>query len=106
MRIPIPIMAVALVCGAAAVQAQGDAAAGRALAEAECARCHDIEPGGAMKQMPPSFASIAVFRSADEITGRIWFPPMHSRMPPMHMLVTPDDVENLTAYIVSLEPAQ
>lgn len=91
--------------GTAAAQGMGDAEAGQALAEEHCARCHDIEPGGAFKRDPPSFAAIAVYRSADDITGRIWYPAMHSRMPPMSMLMTPEQVENLTAYIVSLEGA-
>ncbi|WP_343081823.1 cytochrome c [Ostreiculturibacter nitratireducens] len=106
MRITSTLLAAALACGAFPALAQGDVEAGRALAEENCARCHDIEPGGAMKTMPPSFASIAAFRTADEITGRIWFPPMHSRMPPMHMILTPQDVDSLTDYIVSLEAAE
>ncbi len=92
----------------AALPTQGalaaDTAAGRALAEQYCARCHDIEPGGAMKQEVPSFAAIAVFRSPDQITDRIWFPPMHSRMPPWSQYLMAEDVANLTAYIASLEP--
>ncbi len=84
-------------------QPAGDAEAGRVLAEQHCVRCHDIAPGGAFKQEMPSFAAIAVFRSADQITDRIWFPPMHARMPPFSQLLMAEDVANLTAYIVSLD---
>lgn len=89
--------------GAAGAQGMGDAEAGRVLAEEHCAECHDIAPGGAFKQNPPSFTAVAVYLSADDITGRIWFPALHSRMPPMSMILNPEQVENLTAYIVSLE---
>jgi mono/diheme cytochrome c family protein len=96
---------VAALCAALPAMAEGagDPVAGRALAKQHCARCHDIEAGGAFKTMPPSFASIAAFRTPDEITTRIWWPDMHSRMPQMSNLLTVEEVANLTAYIVSLE---
>ena len=98
------VLAIALVwAGAVGAQGVGDAKAGRVLAEEHCAHCHDIAPNGAFKQDPPSFAAIAVYRAPDDITGRIWFPAMHARMPPMSMILNPDQVEDLTAYIVSLE---
>jgi mono/diheme cytochrome c family protein len=94
----------ALFCaGAAAAQGVGDPEAGKALAEEYCARCHDIAPGGAFKQNPPSFAAIAAYRTPDDIVGRIWYPAMHTRMPPMSMLLMPEQVDDITAYIVSLE---
>ena len=66
-------------------------------------RCHNVEPGGPFKLHPPSFASIAVFRSDDQIFGRIMFPPLHSSMPQIGYFLTPDNVEHLVAYIRSLE---
>ena len=53
--------------------------------------------------MPPSFAAIAAFRTPDEITTRIWWPAMHSRMPQMSNLLSIAEVAALTDYIVSLE---
>ena len=52
---------------------------------------------------PPSFAAIAVYRSRDEIWGRIAFPPLHSRMVGASDFLVPGNVEDLVAYIVSLE---
>lgn len=88
---------------APAAAQEGDAAQGRLLAEEHCARCHDIEDGGAMKTYPPSFDSIARFRPAEQIPGRIWFPALHSAMPPMTSVLLPGEVDDLTAYILSLD---
>jgi mono/diheme cytochrome c family protein len=81
----------------------GDAEAGKELAEQWCTRCHDVNAGGAFKQHPPSFASIAVYRSADQIYGRITFPPLHGSMPRIASIMTPANLDHLVAYIVSLE---
>lgn len=100
------VWATALALGAgspALAQPVGDATAGRALAEQHCARCHDINPGGAMKQDMPSFAAIAVYRSPEQITARIWFPPVHTNMPPFSQILMQQDVADLTAYILSLD---
>lgn len=83
--------------------AAGDPAVGAKLAREHCTQCHDVEAGGAFKLHPPSFASIAVFRSEEQIFGRIMFPPLHSSMPQVGYLLTPDNVDHLVAYIVSLE---
>lgn len=83
--------------------AWADAADGLALAEEYCVRCHDIAPGGAAKTYPPSFASIAWFRSEDLVRVRILFPEMHAAMPAWANWLSPDEVDSLVAYIVSLE---
>ena len=99
------VLAFALLAGASAAMAaeEGDPARGKTIAEGECARCHDVGAGGAFKTMPPSFASIAAFRAPEEIEGRIWFPAMHSRMPPMYFTLEPQDVRDVVAYILTLE---
>jgi len=84
-------------------RAEGDPAAGAQLAVEWCARCHDVSPGGAFKEHPPSFAAISVYRAKDQIFGRIYFPPLHSNMPEIAYILTPQSVEDLVAYIVSLE---
>ncbi|MGI9334490.1 MAG: c-type cytochrome, partial [Gammaproteobacteria bacterium] len=73
------------------------------IAREACARCHNVDPGGPFKQHPPSFASIAVFRSQEQIYGRIVFPPLHSSMPQIGYMLTPQNVNHIIAYIVSLE---
>ncbi len=84
--------------------AQGDKTEGEKIAREWCTRCHNVEAGGPFKLHPPSFASIAVYRSADQIHGRIMFPPFHSNMPQVGYILTPDNVDDLIAYIISLEP--
>jgi mono/diheme cytochrome c family protein len=77
---------------------------GAYLAAENCARCHEIAKGGASKTMPPSFASIAAFRAEDQIFFRIMFPQMHSPMPAWAMMLSKDEVNDLTAYITTLDP--
>ena len=83
--------------------AQGGADTGRALAEEACATCHDVAPGGAWKEYPPSFTSIAAFRDEDQILARIMFPQMHSPMPAWAHWLSREEIDDLVAYILSLE---
>ena len=86
--------------------AQSDPVKGQALAREWCARCHDVEKTGPFKQHPPSFASISVFRAEDQIYGRIAYQPLHSAMPELSYVLSPDNMEDLLTYIVSLESAE
>lgn len=88
---------------AISAMAQGIPAEGAAIAEKWCARCHNVSPMGAFKLQPPSFAAIAVYRSRDQIYGRIAYPNIHMGMPQLAFILTPEGIENLVAYIVSLE---
>ena len=83
--------------------AEGDVATGEEIAREACVRCHNVEADGPFKEHPPSFAAIAVYRSDEQIYGRIMFPPLHSSMPEIGYMLTPDNVEHLVAYIRSLE---
>ena len=80
-----------------------DAENGRILAGDNCARCHDIAPGGASKLHPPSFAAIAGYRPEDQILARILYPALHSPMPAWANWISRDEVDDLVAYILSLE---
>jgi mono/diheme cytochrome c family protein len=80
-----------------------DAAAGRQLAEQWCAKCHSIEKGAPFKLNPPSFASIAAYRTSDVIWGKVIAPSMHSGMPDTTWVLQREDIENIVAYIASLE---
>ena len=93
----------ALAALASPALAEGDAENGALLAGEYCARCHDISPGGAAKQHPPSFASIAGYRPEEQITARILFPDLHSAMPAWNQWFGRSEVADLTAYITSLE---
>ena len=80
-----------------------DAGNGADLALEHCVRCHDISEDGEMKTMPPSFASIAAFRDADQIRMRIMFPTMHSIMPAWSLMFSNAEVDDLVAFVVGLE---
>ncbi len=84
--------------------AEGKAAEGEVLAREWCIRCHNVEPGGAFKQHPPSFAAIAAYRSDEQVYSRIMIPPLHSNMPQIVYVLMPENVDHLLAYIRSLEP--
>ena len=86
--------------------AEGDSVKGRTLAEEWCSRCHDIAPEGAFKKQPPSFAAIAVYRSAGQIHSRISTPTVHFGMPRFARILEPGRIDDLVAYIVSLEAPQ
>ena len=102
----IAVLLLALMLGALTMapgRAEGDAVVGEKLAREHCAKCHDVEPGGASKLFPPSFASIAAYRSARQIYARIALPTVHNNMPPLGYVTFGDNIDHLTAYIVSLE---
>jgi mono/diheme cytochrome c family protein len=92
-----------LLAGVARAADEGDAGKGRLLAEEKCARCHNIEKGAAFKLQPPSFQSIAIYRTRQDIWGRIISPSPHSGMPDMMWALTPDQVQDAVAYITSLD---
>ena len=83
--------------------AEGDVNRGAEIARESCVRCHNVEPNGPFKEHPPSFAAIAVYRSDEQVYGRIMFPPLHAGMPQLGYMLTPDNVKHLVAYIRSLE---
>ncbi len=92
-----------LALAATNTSAAGDIEMGEELAREVCMRCHDVESGGLFKEYPPSFTSIAVYRSRKQIYGKIVFAPLHGNMPPLTHRLTPKNVEDLVTYIGSLE---
>ena len=86
-----------------AAVAEADPAKGGKIARELCVRCHNVEPGGPFKLMPPSFAAISVYRTDEQIFARIMFPPLHAGMPEIGAELTPFNVAHLVAYIRSLE---
>ena len=97
------ILCAALAAFATPALADGDPIKGGELAGEFCARCHDIAAGAAAKQHPPSFASIAGYRPEEQIVARILFPGLHSAMPAWNQWFNREDVDDLVAYILSLE---
>ncbi len=97
------ILGMTLCAALAAPTLAADVENGRRLAEENCARCHDIGPGGAAKLHPPSFAAIAGYRPADQILARILYPALHSPMPAWSTWLDRAGVDDLVASIQSLE---
>lgn len=77
---------------------------GRAAAEAYCARCHDIEPGGAFKQYPPSFRAIAAYMAPEIIRLKITQPEHNAIMPDFSTFINQTELQDIVDYITSLEP--
>lgn len=98
--IGLPAIALAVTSTA---MAAGDAAKGYKTAKANCARCHNIEKGAGFKLMPPSFQSVAIYRTAEDIWSRIIAPSPHRGMPDTTWMLSPDDIQDLVAYITSLD---
>jgi mono/diheme cytochrome c family protein len=100
----VAIFAAAACLGAAAAaQETGNPDAGRALAVANCSQCHNVEPGGAMKLFPPSFAAIAAYMHPDIIPLRIMYPEHAAIMPQFHTYMNTTNLADLVAYIRSLD---
>ena len=78
-------------------------AAGKRTAEANCAQCHNIEPGGAFKLYPPSFTAIAKYYTPDVIAMKVMYPDHALLMPQFNRFMFETNVTNLVGYIVSLE---
>ena len=75
---------------------------GREIALEYCVECHDVEPNGEFKMQPPSFAAIAKFRSKEQIEHRI-VEPLHVSMPLYTEYMIGGNIDDMVAYIVSLE---
>ncbi|WP_343080847.1 cytochrome c [Ostreiculturibacter nitratireducens] len=88
---------------AAYSQEPGNPEAGKALAQEHCSNCHNIAEGGAFKLYPPSFAAIGTYMGTDMIRMRIMIPNVHTIMPRFYEIMTAANLNDLTAYIVSLE---
>ena len=101
LQLAIPVI---LAVFASHAHAEGDVTEGERLAREICARCHNVEPDGPFKLFPPSFASIAVYRPAEDIRWKIIAPPLHTDMPQLsYFYLAPDNIGHLVAYITSLE---
>jgi mono/diheme cytochrome c family protein len=102
-RLSVFVLALAFSAAPAWAQAEGDPARGQTLAQEQCARCHDVAKGGAFKKMPPSFQSIAIYRTKPDIWSRIIAPSPHAAMPDMTWTLTAEEVQDVLAYILSLD---
>ena len=94
---------VAVLAFARPVTAQevGDAAAGHDLARAVCSRCHNVEQSiDTSEDNVPTFAAIARMRSTTALSLQVFLQTPHWPMP--NLLLTRDDIDNVSAYILGL----
>ncbi|SFC70419.1 c-type cytochrome [Tropicimonas isoalkanivorans] len=78
-------------------------AAGKRMAEANCANCHNIAPGGAFKLYPPSFQAIAIYMDPDVIRMKVMYPDHAVIMPQFHTFMFVENLDNIVGYIQSLD---
>ena len=78
------------------------ASAGHRLAEAWCQNCHAIGSTAAgTRGGAPDFVAIANRSSTTALSLKVFFKTSHQRMP--NLIITPDQAEDLTNYILSLK---
>lgn len=90
----------------AAAQAQmepGDPIAGKRLAEAWCANCHRVAPGGPgpATDTAPSFAAIAALPSATSMSLRAYLRTPHANMPDYRL--SREELDDIVAYLLSVK---
>jgi mono/diheme cytochrome c family protein len=96
-----------LFCGMASpAQTQtADPAAGEAYAEKVCAQCHAIHPSGLSPELTaPPFKDVANTPGMTDTALRVWLSTSHPTMP--NIVVEPQDMDNVIAYILSLKEQQ
>ena len=95
--------AVTLALSGAAAAQDADVAAGKAYAEQICAACHAVQPGemdSPLYEAPP-FQDVADTPGMTELALSVWLQSSHPTMP--NIILEPDDMRNVIAYIRSLE---
>jgi mono/diheme cytochrome c family protein len=100
-----PLIAIAsmlLLPAAAAAQDLGTPGLGKEYAERVCVECHDVEAGGEISPNPdaPSFQSVADTEGMSPRALAVWLQTSHPTMP--NLIIKPDDMDNVIAYIMSL----
>jgi mono/diheme cytochrome c family protein len=84
------------------VAQDGDAAAGRRLAEAWCAQCHSIESATARgRGTAPAFTEIAQRASTTPLSLNAFLRSSHETMP--NLIIQRGDADDVVAYILSLK---
>jgi mono/diheme cytochrome c family protein len=104
MKAIIMLATAALLGGASSANAQeGDVAAGQAYAKQICAECHSVLPNEQISPLPqaPTFQNVANMRGMTEMALTVWLQSSHPTMP--NIVLKPDDLRNVVAYITSLK---
>jgi mono/diheme cytochrome c family protein len=95
--------AMLLVSGYAAKAQDADIEAGAAYAEQVCAACHAVLANEQISPLPqaPNFQSVADTPGMTELALTVWLQSSHPTMP--NIIIKPDNLRNVVAYIRSLE---
>jgi cytochrome c len=94
------VMLSLVLAAATARPTRADATRGSQLARQWCASCHvtSSNPAGNVQQGPPSFHTIAVVRTADQLRAFLSHP--HGAMPDLSL--TRQEIDDLVGYIETL----
>jgi mono/diheme cytochrome c family protein len=95
--------ALVFVFGAQALAQDADSEAGAAYARKVCASCHAVLANEQISPLPqaPTFQSVADTPGMTEMALIVWLQSSHPTMP--NIVLAPDDMRNVVAYIRSLE---
>ncbi|CAN2534413.1 hypothetical+protein [Methylocapsa aurea] len=94
-----------LALAAPAAAQSTDPTAGRRLAASLCVECHGIDdktPAKDTASKAPSFVDVARMPSTTELALKVFLRSSHRQMP--NLILTPDEIDSLAAYIVGLAP--
>jgi len=98
------LAAAVLIALASAAEAQeGDVDAGGAYAKQVCAACHAVLPNEQISPLleAPTFQKVADTPGMTELALTVWLQSSHPTMP--NIILKPDDLRNVVAYISSLK---
>ena len=102
------MLASALAAAAWNARAQdGDVAAGRAFAREACITCHIVDPANASPRVVvigPNFQDIANTKGMTATALRVFLTTSHPKMP--NLILTPEQITDVSAYILSLREHQ
>jgi mono/diheme cytochrome c family protein len=105
MRRPLPFLAGAFVGLAQTAAAQTvDPSLGERIAMANCRVCHEITasaPAENPKSGAPSFVDVARMPSTTELAIKVFLRSSHRSMP--NFILSPEEIDSVTAYILSLK---
>jgi mono/diheme cytochrome c family protein len=98
----ITIICIGLAGVAYAVQI-GDPDAGATYAKDVCAQCHAVLPNEQLSPLPgaPSFQNVAETPGMTSTALAVWLQTSHPTMP--NIILAPEELENVIAYILSLK---
>jgi mono/diheme cytochrome c family protein len=101
-------LAAVLAATAFNVNAQdGDLAAGRAFAREACITCHVVEPTNVSPRVVaigPNFQDVANTKGMTATALRVFLTTSHPKMP--NLILTPEQITDVSAYILSLREHQ